>query len=253
MARWKSALLSVGAVLLVWQGVAWLRLWPDYLFPPPVDVGLTLWRISISGELGVALLHTVKRIGLGFLVAAVGGGLLGLAMARSRRLSELVGPAVQGLQAMPSICWYPLAILWFGLNEWALLFVTVAGALFAVASATESAIRNIPPAYLRAGATMGAKGLRLYTRVVIPAAMPSLLTGLRLGWSFAWRSLMAAELLFMNMGLGFLLGQGRELVDAARVVAVILVILLVGILVDRLCFARAESALRKKWGYEAAA
>ncbi len=250
MVKWKTSLLSIALVLLIWQGVAWLRLWPPYLFPPPAHVGLTLWQLALSGELAVALLHTIRRIGLGFLGAALGGGLLGMAMARSKRLSELIGPAVQGLQAMPSICWYPLAILWLGLNEGALLFVTVAGALFAVASATESAIRNIPPAFLRAGATMGARGLQLYSRVMLPAAMPSLLTGLRLGWSFAWRSLMAAELLFMNLGLGYLLGQGRELVDAARVVAVILVILLVGILVDRLCFARAEAALRQKWGYE---
>lgn len=154
-----------------------------------------------------------------------------------------------GLQAMPSICWFPLAILWFGLNEWAILFVTVIGALFAVASTTEAAFRTIPPQFLRAAATMGAKGWRLYWQVMLPAALPTLLTGLRTGWSFAWRSLMAAELLFMSLGLGHLLGIGRELVDAALVVAVILVVLLFGLAVDRLLFARTETAVRQRWGF----
>jgi NitT/TauT family transport system permease protein len=139
------------------------------------------------------------------------------------------------------------------LNEWAILFVTAIGTLFAVASATEAAIRTIPPAYPRAAATMGAKGWRLYTQVIFPAALPTLLTGMRVGWSFAWRSLMAAEMLFMNLGLGQLLGMGRELADAAQVVAVILVILALGLAVDRLCFARLERTVRARWGFEAAA
>lgn len=247
--RWAAPL----GLLLLWSLLAWLRLWPSYLFPSPIDVGETLVRLLLSGQMGVALLYTAQRIGLGFLIAGLGGGLLGLAMARSQRLSSALGPLVQGLQAMPSICWFPLAILWLGMNEGAMLFVTVAGALFAVAAATESGIRNIPPGYLRAAATMGARGWQLYLKVVIPAALPSLLTGLRLGWSFAWRSLMAAELLFMNLGLGHLLSIGRELVDASQVMAVILVILLVGVAVDRLIFTRAERSLRQRWGYEAAA
>jgi NitT/TauT family transport system permease protein len=175
------------------------------------------------------------------------------ALARFPRLSAVASPAVMGLQALPSICWYPLAVLWLGLNEWAILFVTAIGTLFAVASATEAAIRTIPPAYPRAAATMGAKGWRLYTRVIFPAALPTLLTGMRVGWSFAWRSLMAAEMLFMNLGLGQLLGMGRELADAAQVVAVILVILALGLAVDRLCFARLERTVRARWGFEAAA
>lgn len=253
MAKWQVKLLSAAMLLLLWQGIAWSGIWPRYVFPPPADVAVTLWRLTLSSELAVALLHTLKRIGIGFLISGAGGMLLGIAMARSRSLSELLGPAVQGLQAMPSICWYPLAVLWFGWNEGALLFVTIAGALFAVASATEAGIRNIPPSYLRAAATMGARGWRLYVRVVLPAALPSLLTGLRLGWSFAWRSLMAAELLFLNLGFGHLLAMGRDLGDAAQVMAVIVVILGAGMLVDRVLFARAERLVRHRWGYEAAA
>lgn len=250
-ARWQ--LVGGLALLALWQMLAWSRIWPHYLFPSPADVAVTLVRLARSGELLTAVLVTLSRILLGFGLSSLMGMLTGMALARWPRVSAAVGPIVQGLQSLPSICWFPLAILWFGLNEWAILFVTMVGTLFAVASATESAIRHIPPGYLRAAATMGAKGWKLYSRVIIPATLPTLLTGLRMGWSFAWRSLMAAELLFMNLGLGHLLGMGRELADAAQVVAIILTILAMGMLVDRLIFARSERNLRKRWGFEAAA
>lgn len=244
---------AMAGLLLLWQGLAALGLWPPYLFPSPADVGVTLGRVGANGELATALLVTLRRILLGYGSATLLGLGLGLLMARSKTLSSVAGPAVLGLQAMPSICWFPLAILWIGLNEGAILFVTAIGTLFAVASATEAAIRTIPPSYLRAAATMGARGWRLYLRVMLPAALPTLLTGLRVGWSFAWRSLMAAEMLFMNLGLGHLLGMGRELADAAQVMAVILVILVLGLVVDRLVFARYEQAVRRRWGFEQAA
>jgi NitT/TauT family transport system permease protein len=252
----RNLIYQIGAVVglvLLWQGLAALGLWPPYLFPGPADVATTLGRVGANGELVTALLVTLRRILLGYGAATLMGLGLGLLLARSRTLSAVAGPAVLGLQAMPSICWFPLAILWIGLNEGAILFVTAIGTLFAVAAATEAAIRTIPPAYVRAASTMGAKGWRLYWRVVLPAALPTLLTGLRVGWSFAWRSLMAAEMLFMNLGLGHLLGMGRELADAAQVVAVILVILGLGLLVDRLVFAQAEQAVRRRWGFEQAA
>lgn len=244
---------AVVLLLLIWQGVAWLGLWPTYLFPPPGDVLLTLGRLASSGELLVALLVTTRRVALGFGMAALGGVMLGAALARWEVLREAVGSLVMGLQSLPSICWLPLAVLWMGLTETSMLFVTTVGALFAVASATDGAIRSLAPSYLQAAATMGARGIQLFTRVVLPAALPSLLTGLRMGWSFAWRSLMAAELLFMNLGVGHLLGIGRELADAAQVVAVILVILAMGLLVDRLVFARWERSVRIRWGLDQAA
>jgi NitT/TauT family transport system permease protein len=240
-------------IVLAWQGLSSLHLWPPYLFPSPVDVAFTLVRLAANGELLYATVRTVGRIVLGFGIAAGGGILLGIALGRYRRLSEMLGPLAQGLQGMPSICWFPLAILWFGLTERAIHFVTIAGALFAVATATEAALRSIPQTYVRAATTMGARGARLYLRVILPAALPQLLIGLRAGWSFGWRSLMAAELLFMNLGLGHLLNMGRDLADAAQVVAIILVILVVGLVVDRLLFARTERAVRRRWGFEAAA
>ncbi|MDB4894184.1 MAG: transporter permease protein [Firmicutes bacterium] len=251
-----KALSQVGVVVLIvlaWMAVSALHLWPPYLFPSPVDVGATLVRLTANGELLYASVRTLGRIALGFGIAAIGGMLMGIALARYRRLSELFGPIAQGLQGMPSICWFPLAILWFGLTEQAIYFVTVVGALFAIATATEAALRSIPQTYVRAATTMGARGTKLYLRVILPAALPQLLIGLRAGWSFGWRSLMAAELLFMNLGLGQLLNMGRDLADAAQVVAIILVILVIGLLVDRLLFARTERAVRRRWGFEAAA
>ena len=245
--------VGVAALLLLWQAVFSLRLWPDYLLPSPAAVAQTLWRLTLSGALPAGLLTTLGRLAVGYLVAAVAGLAAGLVLARSDRLSEVFGPVVLGFQALPSICWFPLAILWVGLNEGAILFVTVVGTLFAVISSTESAIRNLPPTYVRAGVTMGAKGWRLYTGVILPAALPQILTGLRVGWSFSWRSLMSAELLFMNQGLGNLLSTGRELADAAQVLAIILVILAVGLAIDRAVFACWERRLRRRWGYERAA
>lgn len=245
-------LLLLSATLLLWQGASALHLWPNYLFPAPIDVLQSLWNLTRTGSLPIGLLWTLRRIIFGFALAATGGVLLGLAVSRNRAVEATVGPVVMGLQALPSICWYPLAILWLGLSERTVLFVTVVGALFAIASATISGVRGIPPIYLRAASTMGAQGTKLYLRVVLPASLPSLLSGFRQGWAFAWRSLMAAELLYFHRGLGALLMIGRELNDVAQLVSVILVILAIGWTIDRLLFARLEESIRRRWGLSAA-
>ncbi len=250
MSRFALRMAGITGLLMTWQLISWMQVWPPYLFPSPADVAATIARLAVSGYLSVAILTTLRRIAIGFGGAAVVGVLVGLALARCRWFSEAFGPVVQGLQSLPSICWFPLAILWLGLGEGAIWFVTTVGTLFAIAVGTEAAIRNLPPTYLRAAATMGARGWRLYSRVVLPASMPNLVTSLRVGWSFAWRSLMAAELLVMNLGMGHLLNMGRELADAAQVVSVILMILIIGLAVDRLLFARWERSIRRRWGFE---
>lgn len=252
MSRTWLRLLLLLTVLLLWQGAGALQLWPHYLFPTPAHVLGTVWHLTVTGALPLSLLWTLRRIFFGFAIAAAGGVLLGLAVSRNRALEATVGPVVTGLQALPSICWYPLAILWLGLSERTVLFVTVAGALFAIASATISGVRGIPPIYLRAASTMGAQGTKLYVRVVLPASLPSLLAGFRQGWAFAWRSLMAAELLYFNRGLGALLMAGRELNDVAQLVSIVLVIMAVGWTIDRLVFAQVEESIRKRWGLSAA-
>jgi len=170
---------------------------------------------------------------------------------RFKILDETVGSLITGLQALPSICWLPLAILWFGLSEAAIQFVVIIGAILAITISTDDGIKNIPPILIRAAKTMGTKGLDLYFRVMLPAALPSIVTGMKLGWSFAWRSLMAGELLFVSLGLGHLLTIGRELADMNLVVAVMLVIVVIGVVVDRLIFARLEDIVTERWGLKA--
>ena len=146
------------------------------------------------------------------------------------------------------MCWLPFGLLWFGLSDAAILFVIVLGSALSVAIAIDAGCRHVPPLYIRAGRTMGARGATLYLRVVLPAALPEILTGMRLAWAFAWRSLMAGELLFVTGGLGHLLEVGRELGDMAQVVAIMLVIVVLGVATEQLLFARLQERLRVRWG-----
>ncbi len=194
------------------------------------------------------MVASIQRIIIGYIVSVLLGVSLGLLIGRFKLLDETVGSLMLGLQVLPSICWLPLAILWFGLSEQAIQFVVVMGAFLSIAIATDSGIRNISPIYVRSAKTMGITGFSLYRRVILPAALPSIITGMKLGWSFAWRSLMAGELLFVSSGLGQLLQVGRELHDIAQVVAVMFMIVAIGLVFDRLIFSELEKRIRLKWG-----
>lgn len=191
---------------------------------------------------------SVQRISLGYLISLAVGVTLGFFLSRFAILGETVGSLLIGLQALPGICWLPLAVLWFGVSEVAIQFVVVMGSFVVVAIATERGVKEISPVYLRASRTMGLRGLDLYLRVIFPAALPSAVSGMRLGWSLAWRTLMSGELIFVTAGLGQLLQQGRELNHIAQLVAILFVIAGIGILVDQLIFAPLERRIRKQWG-----
>ena len=240
--------LFFGGLLLAWQIVAELHVVPAYLLPGPLDVGRALLRGAADGTLTKAVLSSLKRLGIGFAISIALGTLLGLATARWAALHDTLGLLILGLQALPSLCWLPLAFLWFGLREGAIIFVVVMGSLLSVALAAEQAARSIPIIYLKVAQNMGARGSDLYLRVVLPAALPTFVAGLKQGWSFAWRSLLGAELLFVGVGLGRLLMIGRELNDMSRVIAVMLVIVTLGLVVDRLIFGAWERRLRRAWG-----
>lgn len=220
------------------------------LFPSPWQVAVTLWDQVRDGSLLLATAVSLRRMLIGFSVSMVLGIPLGLVLARSRALDETVGSLVLGLQTLPSICWLPLALLWFGLNDRAILFVVVVGALLAITVSVRDGVKNIPPAYLRAARTMGTSPVAIYTEVLLPASLPAVLTGAKLGWSFAWRSLMAGELLFVSMGLGHLMQMGRELADMSQVVSVMLVIIALGLITDRLVFSALETRIREKRGLQ---
>lgn len=237
------------ALLLgVWGILANLRIWEPALFPSPASVAATLWHSLRDGSLLLATATSLRRILLGYGISLVLGVVLGVLLARVKWLEETVGSLVMGLQTLPSICWLPLALLWFGLNDRAILFVVVMGALLAVTVAVTDGVKNLPPVYTRAARTMGVRPLALYTEVLLPASLPPILTGAKLGWSFAWRSLMAGELLFVSMGLGHMLMMGRELADMSQVVAVMLVIIGLGLFTDRAIFGVLEHRVRERWG-----
>ena len=236
-------------MLLGWACISKFGPWPEYLLPGPGAVARSLAHQLRTGVLERAILTSMHRLLVGYALSAAAGITLGMLMARLAWLRAAVGPLVVGLQALPSICWLPLALLWFGLSEKAILFVVVMGSLLSITIATEGAVRAVPMLYIRAARTMGSRRLRLYTRVILPASLPGIVTGLKLGWTFAWRSLMAGELLFVAGGLGQLLTLGRELGDMAQVISVMVAIVVLGLGFERLLFGSIEKRLRERWGY----
>jgi NitT/TauT family transport system permease protein len=235
-------------LISLWQGVVLLKVWPEYLFPAPLSVLTTLIAGLSDMSIPIAVGISLKRILIGYGIAIVLGGLLGVLLVRFKVLEETLGGLVLSIQTLPSVCWLPLALLWFGLNENAIIFIVVIGALFSITISIQSGIRTIPPLFLKAGINMGARRFNLFLHVILPAAMPSIVTGLKQGWSFAWRSLMAGELLFVSLGLGYLLVMGRELNDMGQVIAVMLIIAFISILMDKLVFGKIEESINRKRG-----
>lgn len=238
----------LATLLLGWELLARSGAFPIWLFPPPTHVFATFGRLVADGRLPAAAARSLARLAQGYLLSAAVGVPLGIALARSRFVQAAVRPVVLGLQALPSICWLPLAILWFGLSDAAVLFVVVMGSVLAIAIATEDGVAGIDPILLRAAGTLGIRGPRFHLGVLLPAALPGILTGLKLGWSFAWRALLAGELLFASGGLGQLLSAGREVLDAAQVMAVMVSIVLIGVAVDQVLFRILELRVRRRWG-----
>ena len=244
-------------LIAIWElayrvGVDWLRLWKPYIFPSPVAVFTTLWGLIADATLGIAVLASMKRIVLGYFLSIVIGIIVGLSIVRFKYLDENLSPLILGLQTLPSICWLPFSILWFGLNESAIIFVITIGSTFAVSIAIVSGMKNINPLFVRAAKTMGAKGFNLYWNVIIPASLPSIISGLKQGWSFAWRALMAGEMISATTGLGQVLMVGRDLADISQVMAIMIVIVVLGVAVDKIIFGRAEISIRQKWGLDKA-
>lgn len=248
MSGWRHRLLFFVSLLLVWEMLVRLQLWPSYVFPSPLAVGDSLLKGILNCLIPLAILTSLRRLLLAYAVSLLIGVPLGLLLGRSSVLQETLGAVVLGLQALPSICWLPLALLWFGLSESAIAFVVIMGAVLSITLSTADGVRNTPPLYLRAARTMGARGWRMYSGVILPSALPTILSGMKLGWSFAWRSLMAAELIYITTGLGQVLTLGRELNDMARVLSVMLVIVALGLLMDYAVFRPVERRIRLRWG-----
>lgn len=243
---WTTAFLRGIVIFAIWAIAA--RATSSPLFPSPVDVAHSAAASLKTGVLIRAVLTSGVRLAVGYLIALGAGVPLGALLARSSLVRNAVGPLVLGLGAVPSICWLPLAILWFGLSETAIQVVVVLGALLPIATATESAVRHVTPSIERAARTMGASGATLLWRVTLPAAIPGILAGAKLGWTFALRSLMAGELLFVSGGLGQLLETGRDMGDTALVVAVVVVVVALARACELALFSPLDREIARRWG-----
>ncbi|QBD78209.1 ABC transporter permease [Ktedonosporobacter rubrisoli] len=235
-------------LLALWEALARTGIWPDYLFPGPLAVADKLISGFGDSSFFIAILVSLRRLLIGYCISLVVGVIFGLLIGRNKLIEETLGSLVLGLQALPSVCWIPLAILWFGLSEQAMTFVVVMGALFSIILGVVAGVKNTPPVYLKAARNMGSHGLPLALQVILPAALPTILTGLKQGWTFAWRSLMAAELIYITVSLGGLLDTGRNLNDTAQVIAVMLIIIAIGAAIDAIFFTPLEKRVRERWG-----
>lgn len=252
MGNYIKKILFFILLFAIWQGLFSLEIWEDYLFPSPLMVWETLVQGFTDKTFIIAIAVSLKRVLTGYFISLLIGIPLGILNGKIKTIEQTAGSLISGLQTLPSICWLPLSLLWFGLNEKAIVFIVVMGAIFSISIATESGVKNVSPIFLRAARNMGARGINLFSCVIIPAALPSIFTGMKLAWSFAWRSLMAGELLSSGSGLGQVLMMGRDLADMSQVIAVMLIIAMIGTMIDRLIFCNLEKRVRKKWGLEIA-
>jgi NitT/TauT family transport system permease protein len=248
LSRTAGILIAAAGVLLVWwllTATGWVS---PHDLPSPATVWSTLWHGITDGTIPTAVSRTLIRLVFGMAVAAVFGTLIGVGMAASRNFQRTVGALVAGLQALPPIAWLPLAALWFGFSERAVVFVVIVGAFPSIAMATAASIRQVSPLLVRAGRTLGAEGWELYRHVVVPAAVPGYVEGLRQGWVFAWRSLLAAELIIQGgKGLGHSLTSAGASLDAATILSLMIVIVVIGILIDA-GFAALDRKVRSRRG-----
>ncbi len=251
MRRILKPVLFFVLLLTAWEGAYRAGLWSPVLMPSPLSVGGYLWDAAADGTLWSAILVTLRRLLLGYCFGLVIGLPLGLLTARFKLIEDTLGLMALGLQALPSVCWVPLALLWFGQTEWAMFFVVVMGTIWSVIIATDNGVRNVPPIFARAARTMGSTGLHTWFKVILPGALPFIVGGMKQGWAFAWRSLMAAEIyvtILSGFGLGHLLHYGRELNAMEQVIGIMFVLLLIGLLADKIFFSPWERYLHKRWG-----
>lgn len=246
---WAKA-LALLVVLGAWQLVCLTGWKSSVILPSPVAVGTTLWQQLHEAVLWQAVSTTMARAVVGFGLSLLIGTVIGAILSRNTLLRSTFGPLITGLQTMPAIAWFPFAIIFFGLDTSAILFVIVIGAAPSVALGVISGADHIPPLQLRAAKTMGLRRFALYRHVILPASLPTFVSGLRQGWAFAWRSLMAGELVVMVAGtasIGVLLENAQNMSDMPLAIAVMIVVLVIGIVVDSV-FGLADSQIRRYWG-----
>jgi NitT/TauT family transport system permease protein len=242
-----NTVLFIAAFVGIWQLVYSLGIWPTVLLPSPAMVAQTFLQLNISLIINTA--WTMWRLLIGFSISIVLGIAVGLSMVKFKDFGKTMSSFAVGLQSFPSIAWVPFAILFIGLNDAGILFVVIMSSVFSVMLATYNGIRNVPPIYISAARNLGAKGLQLFSYVMIPASTPSLISGLTQAWSFAWHATIGAEILMSAfLGLGHLLDVGREFQLMDQIIASMITIFVIGLVFDRLIFSKIANKVRDRWG-----
>ncbi|MGC2598484.1 MAG: ABC transporter permease [Nitrososphaeraceae archaeon] len=241
--------LFIAAFIGIWQIVFLLNVWPKVALPSPAMVSATFEELIQNMTLIYGIAVTMYRLVIGFSISIIIGIGIGLAMVKFSGFGKTMSSFAVGLQSFPSVAWVPFAILLIGLNDFGILFVVIMSSVFSVMISTYSGVRNIPHIYIRAARNMGAKGFSLFWYLMIPAATPSLLIGLKQAWSFAWHALIGAEILIAaSVGLGHVLLVGREFQLMDQIIASMITIFVIGLIFDRLLFSKLEDRVREKWG-----
>ncbi|OXS78383.1 ABC transporter permease [Domibacillus enclensis] len=245
----KQLVFFVGLVI-AWELIVRAGGWTPDVMPKPTDVWEAMKRGFSDRTLVYDLQASFTRLFIGLVISLALGTALGILLAKSKTADDTLGALILALQSVPSIVWLPLAIMWFGLNEKAVIFIVVLGGTLVMTINMRMGIKNVPPLYIRAAETMGSKGIDQFIRVILPASVPYAVTGMRLAWAFAWRALMAAEILSTGPGLGYTLKYASDFGDMSLVIAVMILIGVIGSIVDLLLFQRVERNVMKRWGLE---
>jgi len=241
--------LFVAAFIGIWQLVFMLGIWPEVSLPSPAMVAGSFVELVKNLTLFISIAATMYRLVIGFTLSIVIGVSVGLAMVKFPGFGKTMSSFAVGLQSFPSVAWVPFAILLIGLNDAGILFVVIMSSVFSVMMSTYGGIRNISPIYIRAAKNMGAKGFSLFRYVMIPAATPSLIVGIKQAWSFAWHALIGAEILIAAaVGLGHVLLVGREFQLMDQIIASMITIFAIGLVFDRVLFSKLEDRVRDRWG-----
>jgi NitT/TauT family transport system permease protein len=244
-----SLFIFISVFLALWQLVYMSEILPKLSLPSPLAVGQTIIELLFDFTLVKGTAFTLWRLFLGFILSLAIGLIIGLLMIKFQQFGKTMSSFAVGLQSFPSIAWIPFAILLIGFNDFGILFVVVMSSVFSVMLSTYSGLRNVPPIYIRSAKNMGAKGFSLFRYVLIPAATPTLIMGMRQAWSFAWHALIGAEMLITTLvGLGYILSVGREFSNMSQIIDTMIVFFTFGLIFDRVVFVKIEEKIRDRWG-----
>jgi NitT/TauT family transport system permease protein len=242
-------MVAVLVLLALWSILHWMRIWEPWLFPGPLDVARNLGDLATTGQLWPSLAATFRRLGISYVMSVALAAFIAAGLVLVPPFRSGVQPFLLAMQSLPGIAWLPLAVLWFGFGDRMLLFVTIMGSVFSIAMGMADSFATVPPLYHKVARNMGVHGANLLLRVTAPAATPHLVTAAKVGWSFAWRSLVGAEIIQSSVGLGFLLESGRNnSAGVAQVFAIMIVLIVIGVVIERVVFANVERLVRRRWG-----